>query len=107
MRRTDLRKWWALGSTLLVAAATCAALLWPRSHRLSPAPTLTVSSETRLVIIAPHPDDEVLGAAGAMQHVVGARGAVLVIYLTDGEGFPEGVRAHDHVAVPTASDYRD
>ena len=68
---------------------------------------LRISADTRLLVIAPHPDDEMLAAGGLIQHVVDARGAVLVIYLTDGDGYPEGVQAREHVAVPTADDYRD
>jgi LmbE family N-acetylglucosaminyl deacetylase len=42
-----------------------------------------------------------------MQRVVAARGGVLVIYLTDGDGYLEGVQARRRVAVPSADDYRD
>jgi LmbE family N-acetylglucosaminyl deacetylase len=41
-----------------------------------------------------------------MQRVRSARGAIRVVYLTDGDGYPEGVRAEDHVVTPTADDYR-
>jgi len=72
----------------------------------SPAPALTVTGDTRLLVVAPHPDDEVLGAGGLMQRVYTAGGVIRVVYLTDGDGYPEGVRAEDHVKTPTASDYR-
>jgi LmbE family N-acetylglucosaminyl deacetylase len=61
---------------------------------------------TRLMVVAPHPDDEMLGAGGLMQRVVATGGVVRVVYLTDGEGYPEGVRAEDHVESPSASDFR-
>ena len=64
------------------------------AHRALPrtAATLpTLTSETRLLVIAPHPDDEVLGAGGLMQQVRDAGGSVRVVYLTDGDGYPEGV----------------
>jgi len=66
---------------------------------------LDVPEATRLLVIAPHPDDEVLGAGGLMQRVKADGGAVRVVYLTDGEGYPEGVKAEDHVEAPTAKDY--
>ena len=66
-----------------------------------------ISPSTRLLVVAPHPDDETLAAGGLMQHVVEAGGQVLVVYLTDGEGYPEAVQARSHVVVPTADDYRD
>ena len=56
-------------------------------------------------MIAPHPDDEVLGAGGLMQRVKSTGGAVRVVYLTDGDGYPEGVKEEDHVETPTAKDY--
>ena len=62
-------------------------------QRGQPAPRLTVDSDTKLLVIAPHPDDEVLGAGGLMQRVRAAGGMVHVVYLTDGDGYPEGVRA--------------
>jgi LmbE family N-acetylglucosaminyl deacetylase len=69
-------------------------------------PTLSIDSETRLLVIAPHPDDEVLGAGGLIQRVHAAGGVDHIVYLTDGEGFPAGVRAEEHRTVLTAADYR-
>src|SRR5439155_14874361 len=77
---------------------------WPqRPHR---APQVSISRETRALVVAPHPDDETLAAAGLMQRVHAAGGVVRVVYLTDGDGYPEGVEAEDHIAAPTADDYR-
>ena len=70
-----------------------------------PPPVLEVPETTRLLVIAPHPDDEVLGAGGLMQRVHSTGGAVRVVYLTDGDGYPEGVKEEDHVQAPTAKDY--
>jgi LmbE family N-acetylglucosaminyl deacetylase len=69
-------------------------------------PMLTIEQGTRLLVIAPHPDDEVLGAGGLMRRVYDSNGAIRVVYLTDGDGYPEGVEAEDHVESPTPSDYR-
>jgi LmbE family N-acetylglucosaminyl deacetylase len=69
-------------------------------------PTLAVDADTRLLVVAPHPDDEMLGAGGLMQQVHEVGGQVRVVYLTDGDGYPEGVRYEDHVESPTARDYR-
>jgi LmbE family N-acetylglucosaminyl deacetylase len=55
-----------------------------------------VSSATRLLVIAPHPDDEVLGAGGFMQHVHEAGGTVKVVYLTNGDGYKDGVKLESH-----------
>jgi len=85
----------------------------PRRHKTQPAkpavqtppPVLEVPAVTRLLVIAPHPDDEVLGAGGLMQRVKSTGGTVRVVYLTDGDGYPEGVKEEDHVEAPTAKDY--
>jgi LmbE family N-acetylglucosaminyl deacetylase len=45
-------------------------------------------SSTRLMLFAPHPDDESLGAGILLQHAVAAGAAISVIYLTDGENNP-------------------
>jgi LmbE family N-acetylglucosaminyl deacetylase len=47
-----------------------------------------------------------LGAGGLMQRVLETGGTVRVVYLTDGDGYPEGVQVEDHVRSPTANDYR-
>jgi LmbE family N-acetylglucosaminyl deacetylase len=70
-----------------------------------PPAVLDVPNATRLLVIAPHPDDEVLGAGGLMQRVKATGGTVRVVYLTDGDGYPEGVKEEDHVEAPTAKDY--
>ncbi len=71
-----------------------------------PKPTLSVDADTRLLVVAPHPDDETLGAGGLMQRVRAQGGQVHVVYLTDGDGYPEGVRVEDHIETPVARDYR-
>jgi len=73
---------------------------------LPPPPPLTVPGGTRLLVVAPHPDDETLGAGGLIQRVHDNGGVVKILYLTDGEGYPEGVQREDHVESPSAADYR-
>ncbi len=65
-----------------------------------------ISGETRLMVLSPHPDDECLGAGGLIQRVLAAGGKVKVVFATNGDGFPEGVEMEDHIARPTANDYR-
>lgn len=45
-----------------------------------------VSSQTRLLVIAPHPDDETVMAGGLIQRVLENQGKVEIIYLTNGDG---------------------
>jgi LmbE family N-acetylglucosaminyl deacetylase len=65
-----------------------------------------VSHNTRLLVFSPHPDDETLGAGGLIQRVLGAGGAVKVVFMTSGDGFPAGVAMARHTHTPTAQDYR-
>ena len=96
----------ALGMAWLAAGSFIAAVprqfptVTERPHSLS------IDGDTRLLVIAPHPDDELLAAGGLIEHVHGAKGTVRVVYLTSGEGYPEGVRVEEGVASPRAIDYR-
>jgi len=90
--------------TVLVAFAVLAAL---HSH----AQTLDglepiISRDTRLIIFSPHPDDESLGAGGLIQRILNKGGKVKVVFVTSGDGFPEGVETEDHISHPTPKDYR-
>ncbi|MBI4914352.1 MAG: PIG-L family deacetylase [Acidobacteria bacterium] len=57
-----------------------------------PAP-LHLSPADRLLLVAPHPDDETLAAGGLIQAAVAAGAAVRVVFLTDGENNPWAQRA--------------
>lgn len=65
-----------------------------------------ISQQTRLMVFSPHPDDESLGAAGLIQGVLKAGGRVQVVFMTNGDGFPAGVKKADNLSQPTAADYR-
>ena len=51
-------------------------------------PLPSLNSESRLLVFAPHPDDESLACGILLQHAVAARAATHVVYLTDGENNP-------------------
>ena len=97
----------AIGALLLSSSALGAAP--PRRARpakpATPPATLDVPAGTRLLVIAPHPDDDVLGTGGLMQRVKSTGGTVRIVYLTDGDGYPDGVRDEEHIATPTAKNY--
>jgi LmbE family N-acetylglucosaminyl deacetylase len=59
---------------------------WAASDRLGTLPALAVSPPRRLVVVTPHPDDEVFGAAGLMQLMQARRVPIEIIAVTDGEG---------------------
>ncbi len=41
-----------------------------------------------LLLFAPHPDDEALGAGGVIQQAVAARKKVRIVFVTSGDGYP-------------------
>jgi LmbE family N-acetylglucosaminyl deacetylase len=94
-------------ATVLAIIALAAIDAHAIAPRRGPAPTIAIGADTRLLVVAPHPDDEVLGAGGLMQRVAAAGGAVHVVYLTDGDGYPEGVETEDKVVKPSTANYRD
>lgn len=57
------------------------------------------------MVFSPHPDDETLGAGGLIQRVLEAGGQVKVVFMTNGDGYPEGVELTDHTSHPTAWDF--
>lgn len=63
----------------------------PEPPGAGPPEPLAVGPGERLLVVAPHPDDETLGAAGLMQRVLAHGGAVRVVLLTAGDGYVEAV----------------
>ncbi len=51
----------------------------------APEPLRPFTAADRVLVVAPHPDDETLGAAGAIQAARAAGAAVKVVYLTHGD----------------------
>ncbi len=69
-----------------------------RQHNLTPeefeahlAPVAVPSSATRLLVFAPHCDDETLGCGGLIQRTLSTGGAVRTVMLTNGDGFRTAV----------------
>ena len=66
-----------------------------------------LNKNTRLMVFSPHPDDETLAAGGLIQRVLALGGSVKVVFMTSGDGFPEGVEKRDRISHPRARDYRN
>ena len=66
---------------------------------------LQVPPHVRLMVFAPHPDDETLGAGGLIQRVLAAGGEVRIVFITNGDGYVDGVRVEAHRANTHASDF--
>jgi LmbE family N-acetylglucosaminyl deacetylase len=87
-----------LSALLLVATALAAD---------APAPSpLEVASHERLLVVAPHPDDETLGAGGLIQRVLERDGSARVVLLTLGDGYVEAVRHETGELRPPPTAYR-
>jgi LmbE family N-acetylglucosaminyl deacetylase len=87
---------------LMVAAGAVARLTPDALADLS----VRFGPSTRLLLLAPHPDDESIAAAGLIRRVKASGGAVRVVLMTSGDAFPEGVRLSTHRATPQPHDYR-
>jgi len=72
---------WAVAMSL--ALPTWAAQSGPQA--------LAVGEGERLLVIAPHPDDETLGAGGLVQRVHARGGSVRIVLVTAGDGYVEAV----------------
>ena len=60
-------------------------LAWASSPRLANLPPLGELHARRLVVVTPHPDDEVLGAGGLIQKALAEGILVEIVAVTDGE----------------------
>jgi len=68
--------------------------------QLQPLQVLTSLPGSRVLVFAPHPDDEVFGCGGALRQFTAAGIPVRVIVATDGgEGPPEGIDRSSYVAL--------
>ena len=48
-------------------------------------PPLTFTENDRILVLAPHPDDETLGAGGVIQRALEAKAHVKIVFLTYGD----------------------
>lgn len=66
---------------------------------------LVVPAHLRLLVFAPHPDDETLAAAGLIQRVLASNGEVRVVFVTNGDGYVDGVRREVQRAHTSQADF--
>lgn len=99
---------WLILSVAAALASGCAVESVRASASQSGTQELTIrpDASTRLLIVAPHPDDEAIAAAGLVQRVRAAGGSVRVVLMTSGDAFPEGVKTERHIRRPEWRDYR-
>jgi LmbE family N-acetylglucosaminyl deacetylase len=66
---------------------------------------LMLPTKLRLLVFAPHPDDETIAAGGLIQQVLAGGGAVRVVFVTNGDGYVEAVRASVSRSDATGPDF--
>ena len=74
----------------------------------TPAPTVvpfTLPPDARLLVFSPHPDDETLGVGGLIARATHARIPVEIVFMTNGDGYPNAVQHDFDVRKPTDADY--
>jgi LmbE family N-acetylglucosaminyl deacetylase len=67
---------------------------------------LSASAATRLLVLAPHPDDEGLAAAGLIERVRSTHGRVRVVVMTSGDALPSAAERLDATPTPGAREFR-
>jgi len=88
-----------------VMGAALAAVLDIAQTPPEPPDPLSVRDGERLLVVAPHPDDETLGAGGLIQRVLARHGSVHVVLVTAGDGNIGGVVLETGLRQPPADDF--
>jgi len=93
----------------LLSIVVCMAVITPCAYGTDAPQHLEpfVTKNTRLMVVSPHPDDETLAAGVLIQLVLRLGGSVKVVFMTSGDGFPEGVEKETRIGRPNAQDYRN
>lgn len=96
-RRIPRRRKWRRRHWLLAILAACVLIisgiytylqtpiLWFVSIEPGIVPTHDEAGPERIMVVAPHPDDDILGVGGTMAEAAAAGASVLVVYLTNGD----------------------
>jgi LmbE family N-acetylglucosaminyl deacetylase len=80
-------------------------LLTPTAIHAAPEQPVTVGRHERLLVLAPHPDDEALSSAGLIKRVLQNDGTARVVVVTSGDAYVDAVMQETGKRKPTATDY--
>jgi len=89
----------------LACAAVAIAVALPARTAQADQSALAVGQGERLLVIAPHPDDETLGAGGLVQRVHAQGGSVRIVLITAGDGYVEAVVHETGQPQPRPAEY--
>jgi LmbE family N-acetylglucosaminyl deacetylase len=101
-----------LGILAVVLTLLCSIFLYDQAQarpnlKIADLTRLEVQANQRLLVISPHPDDEILAAGGLMQNVLNNGGRVEVVIVTNGDGeYLSPLLVHP-LSAPRAADYVD
>ena len=87
---------------LLGLIAPVASLRAQAAPPLMPAP----GAQDRVLVVAPHPDDESLCCAGILQRAASRGAAIAIVWITAGDGFELDAMLVEHAPWPTQSTLR-
>ncbi len=91
---------------VLVAIAACLAVtLAARTASADALAPLVLGNGERLLVVAPHPDDETIATAGLIQQVLAGGGSVRVVLVTAGDGYQDAVRRITPETPPQPHEY--
>lgn len=79
---------------------------WYYRSRVGDLPAYPGPFKLRLLVLAPHPDDETLAAGGLVQKVLRAGGEVYIAWMTLGDGFQWDAALLDRTVKPGPGDLR-
>lgn len=103
---------WVLGLLGLAALLINApwifqqAYAWYYRGKVTGLPPFVLEERTRLLVLAPHPDDESLCCAGLVQRVLAGGGEVYLAWMTLGDGFQWDAALLDRTLRPRPRDLR-
>ena len=95
----------------LLLAAVTTGLYYGNLHRISAVDRITdlesidITSQPRVMVFAPHCDDETLGVGGIMKTLVDAEVPVRTVFFTNGDGFRIAAQFHLKKLNLESSDY--
>jgi LmbE family N-acetylglucosaminyl deacetylase len=78
---------------------------WPAPPRVGTTSALILPARPRVIVFAPHPDDETIGVGGLLFRLVHEGAAVRVVFVTSGDGYLHAVQEDFGVKHPTDADY--
>lgn len=100
-------RWWFVFGVAAVAAANAVQAAYEtapaRAMRVLP---LTLPPRARVLVFAPHPDDETIAFGGFLSRLARQHTPLRVVFVTNGDGYPDAVKEDLDVARPTGADYR-